>query len=118
MERCLDNSGLFDKVVLSPTNTVSELLLVITLREFLHDISSKPGYARVAFKVELLDVLKRKQIAKKSFTSFVEVKDYSARGAVQSLEKATTHLIAVLAKWLEEETVKWKGSINEKRINN
>jgi ABC-type uncharacterized transport system auxiliary subunit len=95
-------SGLFSAVTRKSTLTGARFLLNSEIIDLYHDISVTPGEARVAVRMELVDLVGRKIVADRTFERKVPVASFDANGAIDAMRDATARVLDDTAAWLVE----------------
>ena len=102
VERRLDARGAFGAVAQSTSGIQGQLLLNLHLEHLYHDVSVRPGQARVAIAAELLQWTDRQLLGRKIFSAARPVRDESAAGAVPALSLSLADVLNQLSSWVEQ----------------
>ena len=97
----VENAGLFQSTGRYPSVVDGDYLLTTEILEFFHDASSNPGNIRISMRIELIEIRVKKLRDSKMFVVDVPVKTYSARGAVEAFNEATSILLRQMLDWLD-----------------
>jgi len=97
--RRIEARGLFRAVTELGRGVGGDLVLHVTVDEFLHDTVSARG--RLQLRAELVDRANRTMIARRQFDTAVPVSQENAQGAVDALSRAVTITLDELMPWLE-----------------
>ena len=97
----LNESKMFTSVTRIANSAIGDMQLNTELAEFYHDISKRPGYARVKVRVELVDLHSRAVISQRDFEKNTEVSSYDAEGAVQGLTQAVNEIVNEIVAWMD-----------------
>jgi cholesterol transport system auxiliary component len=101
VEQRLVASGRFATVAQSTAGVRGDLMLRLSLDEFVHDAAAPPGRVRVALRADLIDWNGRTQVARRAFTASEPVATEDAAAAVAGFNRAVTRLLDELAPWVE-----------------
>jgi len=101
----LRNAEIFRSVTSQSSATVADVQLSLELSDFYHDITERPGKARIELWAELLDLRTREVIATRRFQESSQADSYDVEGAVAGFERGIDKLYDDLLKWVEESIV-------------
>jgi len=96
----LEESKALSTVTKVSGTTVGDFQLNSELLELYHDISERPGKARVSLRVELVNLKTRKIIAQKKFSAQAKLEEYDAAAAVEGLSHAVSNILHQVQSWL------------------
>lgn len=97
------SSGLFGGVFSAKSRVRSELVLELSLDEFMHYFEGEESFVRVEYALSLIDTSSNKPLASRSFSSKVVAKSGDAVGGVEAYSRAVEELLASSIEWLESE---------------
>ena len=96
----LDQTKLFDSVSHISDSARGDLELSLEIQEFYHDTKEHPGTANIKIDCDLLSTRTRKITAHRTFSKSIELKSYSADGAVEALAQGTEQVLNEIVDWL------------------
>lgn len=97
----LASRGRFASVTQLGQPVDSDWLMSISLESLVHDVSTKPGRARLALRAELMHRAERKLVAQRTFTAAPPVAEEAAPAAVAAFAGATADVLDALSDWVE-----------------
>ena len=95
----LRSGGAFGTVVTATGSVRGALVLDTHLDEIYHDVSARPGSARIALTATLSDPAQRAVLAQRRFTAMAPAPTPDAAGAVQASGAALGTLLDEVAAW-------------------
>jgi ABC-type uncharacterized transport system auxiliary subunit len=103
----LERSGNFLSVTRAGGLATSDLLLDLELLDAYHDISFEPGTVRVSLRVELISLREGKVLRSVLLNESSTATEYSAKGAVEGMQRAFSLMFERLETWLRDGV--WAG---------
>lgn len=105
----LERAKMFRSVSHISLAPAADYQLGIVVHKFFHDLSSRPGVARVDLTFELLDLRTRDIVASRRIRRNEPLEKFDSRGAVDALGRATHGAVREMLEWLRGETAEKKG---------
>lgn len=101
VEQRLVAAGRFATVAQSTAGVRGDLMLRLSLDEFVHDAAVPPGRVRVALRADLIEWSDRTLLARRVFTASEPLATEDAAAAVAGFNRAVTRVLDELAPWVE-----------------
>jgi ABC-type uncharacterized transport system auxiliary subunit len=103
LQQSLENSGLFKSVATNSGGVIADHQINIDIREFYHDIQSRPGVTNIVLRIDFIELSTRRIIASKVFSKAEPATSYNVAGAVNGLSKGIAEIIDEIILWLAME---------------
>jgi len=92
----------FSEVGVVGDGSRAQLYLRIVVSDFYHDAAVEPGFSRLAFSAELVDIATRRNLGRRDFGQAAALDEANAAAAVAAFDVALAAALDELAAWLVE----------------
>jgi len=103
LEEYIEKAGVFSSVFRESSGVPADFELRTEILEFRHHIASSPGEVIVSLRAELVSLVDREIVGKKTFKVVKEASAYNAGGAIEAFSLASNEVLKSIAAWVSEQ---------------
>jgi len=100
LESYIEKAGIFSSVFRESSGVPADFELRTEVLEFRHHIASSPGEVIVSIRAELVSLVDREIVGRKTFSAVKEASAYNAGGAIEAFSLASNEVLQSIAVWV------------------